>query len=194
MHYILTALLVCAQQEDKKDILESMIDRYVCKSMEEIREGKEREYLTNLYDFFASGMRAFTFYRILVDKLYEQARDRMSPREKRDICELFLRLFAADISLARLEEGEDAILVKLCMVDHDISYKIRFLWQLLWQCRYYRQVFYRLMGQYDKRRDAKGSRTGYGLRKFIDRVLEDICTKAMRNDICEKIHRRAKSE
>ena len=192
VHYLLTALFVCAQWEEKSDIADSMIERYICEALAELHQGKEGEYLKNLYDFFASGMRVFRFYEVLVESMFMRARQNLFPREKRELCELFLRLFAADISLARFEDGEDAILIKMCMIRHDIRYSLAFLWQTVWQCRYYRQVFYDLMAKYEKERGAAGERMGYGMEEFIGGALGDICTKETQSDICKKIRRRIK--
>ena len=80
---MLTGLFVCAGQKDKNDILETIISCYVDRTMEELQREKQGEYLQWESDFFAAGMRAFTFYRILIDKIYEIA----GSKTFGDICE-----------------------------------------------------------------------------------------------------------
>ena len=193
VHYLLTGLFVCVGAEDKNDILENMVERYIQKTMEEIRDNEAREYLLLVYDFFAVGMRAFTFYRIMVEKLYALVQERVTPREKKAVCRLFLVLFSVDISLARIENKEEAIFIKLCMVKHDVSFKILFLWQMVWQCRDYRGWFYRLMAHYDVKINKAGANC-CSVDRFIDKAFSDVCTEDMRKDISSKIHRRAGNE
>lgn len=189
VHYLLTGLFVCVELDDKDTVLEDMIECYVSKALEEIKEGRIREYLKRIYDFFGAGMRTFTFYRILVETMYRRVQEYASQREKREMCELFLKLFAADIDLSRLKEGEDAVFIKLCMVNHAVSKKLCFLWQMVWQCRCYRQIFYELMAEYDMKISNAGA--VHSVNRFVDKALGALCTEEMRSDICSKIHRRA---
>jgi hypothetical protein len=193
LHYLLTGLFVCVGLEDKKDILENIIERYIRRMMEEIRDNKFGEYVSHVYDFFAVGMRAFTFYRILIEKMYALIQERITLREKKDICRLFLILFSTDVSLARIEDQEEAIFIKLCIVQHEVSDKLCALWQMIWQCRDYRELFYNLLARYD----SKVYKAGAGccsIERFINRALGDVCTKEMRSDISGKVHRRAGNE
>ncbi|MDE7417945.1 MAG: hypothetical protein K2N44_16855 [Lachnospiraceae bacterium] len=193
IHYLLTGLFVCVGLKDKNDILENIIERYIQNMMKEICDKNLGEYSSFVYDFFAVGMRAFTFYRILVEKIYALVQEGVTPREKKDICRLFLYLFSTDISLARIEDKEEAIFIKLCMVQHDVSAKICLLWQMVWQCRDYRELFYLLLARYD----VKINKAGTGccsVDRFIDKAFGAVCTKEMRNDISSKVHRRAGNE
>lgn len=193
LHYLLTGLFVCVGLEDKKDILENIIKQYIHKMMEEIRDRASGEYLSHAYDFFAVGMRAFTFYRILVEKMYALVQERNTLSEKKDICRLFLLLFSTDVSLARIEDNEEAIFIKLCMVQHEVSNKICILWQMVWQCRDNRELFYRLLARYDLKIYKAGA-VGCSIERFINKALGAVCTKEMRSDISSKIHRRAGNE
>lgn len=193
IHYLLTGLFVCVGLEDKNDILEIIIERYIQNMMREIHNKKPGEYLLFGYDFFAVGMRAFTFYRILVEKMYAMLQERVTPRERKDICRLFLTLFSTDISLAQIEDKEEAIFIKLCMVQHDVRAKICFLWQAVWQCRDYRELFYTFLARYDRKINQAG--TGcYSMERFIDKAFGAVCTKEMCSDIISKIHRRSGNE
>lgn len=192
IHYLLATLFVCVESNDKIDILENAIYHYLSESIKGVREQTENEWLKNIYEFFAAGMRSFIFYRILIEKIYEFVSHEITPKTKIYVCNLFLRLFAVDIDLARFEKGEDAIFIKLCMTKNEVSDKICYLWQMVWQCRYYRQEFYSLMAYYDKRRSQ--SKNSCNVEGFVKKTLGDICTDEIQYDICCKIHRREKNE
>lgn len=190
-HYLLTNLFVCSSLNSKGDILENAIHRYVQEIMDGIERKRENEWRQNIYDFFASGIRAFTFYRILIEQLYELACNKTTPRQKRDVCYLFLSLFAVDVNLAQLEKGEDAILVRLCRTRNEVSEKTTYLWQLVWKCGYYRQALYDFLAVYDRELRKAGKDN---LEDFIEEVLGDVCTKETQRDICNKVRRRIKDE
>ena len=191
-HYLLTALFVCAQLQDKNDILRDAIECYIHRTLEEVHKDKESKYQLNLYDFLGVGIRSYTFYRFLIEQFYDMVSADISIRERRDIYRLFLRFFSIDISLSSPDSGEDVILIKLCMTNHAVTEQICFLWQLVWKSSYYRTLLYDLMALYD----AKIYKTNsvYQIERFINKVLKNIYTKEMRNDICSKIHRRAGNE
>ena len=192
VHYLLTNLFICAELKDKNHILEDAISLYIRKAMDEIRESKKNGYLKNIYNFFGAGMRAFTFYRILIEQLYELIRNGVSAREKKNVCDLFLRFFTVDIDLSRLKEGEDAILIRLCQANNETSHKLCSLWQMVWQCRPYRQLFYCLMAQYDANISSSGNTNS--IETFVKKAIGSICTKEMQQDIYTKIRRRTKDE
>jgi len=190
-HYLLTTLFVCAQLQDKNDILRDAIECYIQRTLEEIHKDNESEYQLNLYDFLGVGIRSYTFYRFLIEQLYDRVTADISLSEKRDIYGLFLRLFSIDISLASPDSGEDVILIKLCMMNHAVMEQICFLWQLVWKSSYYRTLLYDLMALYDAK--VYKTTSACQIERFINKVLKNIYTKEMRNDICSKIHRRAKN-
>lgn len=192
LHYLLTTLFVCAQLQDKDDILESAIAYYVQRTLEEIKTGNTIIYQSKLYDFLGVGFRSYTFYRFLIEQLYDRVSENVSLREKRDIYGLFLKLFAIDVNQANPENGEEVILIMLCMTEHAATNQICFLWQMVWQCTYYKKLLYDLMALYDAK--AYETDSVYCIDKFINKVLRNIYTKEMRYDICNKIHRRAGNE
>ena len=191
IHYLLTGLFVCAGQKDKNDILETIISCYVGRTMEELQREKRGEYLQWESDFFAAGMRAFTFYRILIDKIYETACSNSSPRNIRDVCRLFWTLFSIDINLARYEKGEDAVFIRIAMQDDSTGVRLRYLWQTAWRDRTHRETFYYMLAEYDKR---IGKMPDYSLEKFIQKTFGDICEREWQIDICSKIRRRSGNE
>lgn len=190
VHYLLSGLWVCAELTDKNDIMENNISCYIYRAMQEIHKQNLGEYMQNIDEFFMTGVRAFSFYRILVEKIYEQVNGASSKKAK-DVCTLFLSLFAVDIKLAQIEDGEDALFIKLCMTKQAVSYQLCHIWQTVWRFRQYRQIFYTMMAMYVEK---LGKNTGNRLEKFINRAFEDICTEEVRNDICSKIHRRVHNE
>lgn len=192
VHYLLTTLFVCVESNDKGDILENAIYHYLCKSISGIQEHTENEWLTNIYEFFAAGMRSFTFYRILIEKIYEFADQQIIPSKKIYVCNLFLILFAVDLDLAQFEKGEDAIFIKLCTTKNEVCDKICYLWRMVWQCRYYRQTFYDLMADYE-RKQHQFPNSG-NIERFVKKVFSTICTEEIQYDICCKIHRRVRNE
>lgn len=191
-HYLLTTLFVCAQLQDKNDILRDAVECYIQRTLEEIHKDNESKYQSNLYDFLGVGIRSYTFYRFLIEQLYDRVSADITLSEKRDIYRLFLRFFSIDISLASPDSGEDVILIKLCITNHAVTEQICFLWQLVWQSSYYRTLLYDLMVLYDTKIYKTSS--ACQIERFINRVLKNIYTKEMRNDICSKIHRRAGNE
>lgn len=191
VHYLLTGLFVCAGQKDKNDILETIIFFYVDRMMDELQREKAGEYLCWGLDFFAAGMRAFTFYRILIEKLYELACRDSSPRNTRDICRLFWFLFRIDTQLARYEKGEDAVFIRIAMQDDSTSKQLQYLWQMVWRDRPNRDTFYSLLAEYDK--EARRM-PDYSLGKFIRKAFGDICEEEIQVDIYSKIRRRSDDE
>lgn len=138
-------------------------------------------------------MRAFTFYRILIEKIHELTCRNSSPRNTRDVCRLFWFLFRIDTRLARYDKGEDAVFIRIAMQgDNDsTSKRLRYLWQMVWQDRSDRDTFYYLLAEYDKR---AGQMPSYNLGKFIQKALGDICEEERQIDIYSKIRRRSGNE
>ena len=189
VHYLLTTLFVCSQLQDKSDILKDVIACYLERTLDEMRDGKIPKYQLSLYDFLGVGIRSYTFYRILIEQLYDRIFADTSVKEKRNLYELFLRLFAIDISQSSPEKGDDVILIKLCMVNHVAIDQICYIWQMIWQCNYYKKLLYNLMVRYDIK--VYNTNSAYCIEKFVNKALKNIYTREMRNDICNKIHRRA---
>lgn len=192
IHHLLTALFVCAQLGDKDDILKNTQECYLQRTLEEMHAGTVSKYQLKLYDFLGVGIRSYTFYRLLIDQLYDKITGKMSLREKRDISGLFLKLFVIDINQSEPQNGEDVVLIKLCMSNHAAVGQICFLWQMVWQSVYYKKLLYSLMVLYDAKIYKTDSK--YTIEKFVNKVLKDIYTKEMRMDICNKIHRRRGNE
>lgn len=190
IHYLLTDLLVCAKQQNRNDILERVVSNYIDRSMEELQREERGEYLEGLFDFFATGMRAFTFYRILIEKIYGLAYGNSSPRDMRDVRHLFWMLFDKDIGLAQFEKGEDAVLVRLVMQEDSVGRQLRCLWRMQWRDRADRNNFYFALAKYHKKAMQM---PGYSLEKFIQKAFEDI-DEEMQMDICTKIRRRLGDE
>lgn len=191
-HYLLTALFVCAQLQDKNDILRDAVEYYIQRALEELHENNDSKYQSCLYDFLGVSIRSYTFYRFLIEQLYDRLNEDISLGEKRDIYRLFLRLFSIDISLSRPDSGEDVILIKLCMMSHAVTRQIHFLWQSVWKSSHFKNLLYDLMALYDKKIYKTSSECQ--VEKFINKVLKNIYTKEMRSGICSKIHRRAGNE
>lgn len=185
VHYILTNLWICTGLEKKTDIMENAIDCFVNRAMEGIQRECENEYLKNLYDFFASGVRSYTFYHILIDKMYQILAACTSIAEKRNVCRLFVRLFAIDISLSRTNK-EAPVFIILGIDESEVKDKIISLWQLFWKCNCYRDTFYKLLARFDKYNQPNT----YCLECFLNSVLGDICSDEVLEDICIKVRRR----
>lgn len=192
IHYLLINLLICAEQNEKTQILQYAIHRYVYEAIKAIEQKQNNQWLKNIYNFYASGMRAYTFYRILIEKMYELMCRSTSQSQKTDICDLFLRMFAVDIDLLKYEKGKDAILIKLCLSKNQVNEKICYLWQMVWRYRSFRQAFYKLLAAYIKKQQCDNSTEH--LKKFIEKALGTICTEEIQRDICLKIQRRIENE
>lgn len=191
VHYLITGIFVCAGQEGRSDILETIISVYIDRALKELQREEVGEYLKLRLDFFAAGMRAFTFYRILIEKLYELMCGDSSPGNIRNVCRLFWILFNIDIQLARFEKGEDAIFVRIAMQNDSTGKRLRYLWETMWRDRSNRATFYYFLAEYDKR---AGIISGYNLERMIQKVFGDICDEELQMDICSKIRRRSVNE
>lgn len=192
IHYLLTNLLICVDQNEMTEILQYVIRRYIHEAIKAIEKQETNQWLKNIYSFYASGMRAYTFYRILVEEMYELMCKSMSQSRKTSICDLFLRMFAVDIDLMRYEEGNDAILIKLCLTKNQANEKICYLWQMVWRYRSFREVFYKLVAIYVKKQQCDNNKEH--LKRFIQKALGTICTEEIQRDICWKIQRRIENE
>lgn len=193
VHCRLTNFFICAELRDKCDILEEAISVYIDGLKRELSEGKQKDYSKNICEFFLSGMRAYTFYRIMIEKIYDLAYDTDTLSEKEEICQLFLMLFAVDVDVMETDQKEDALFIKLCFVDdcnYNIKYKIADLWRLVWNCRSCRQIFLHLMSRYEI--NMKKYKDNHRLECFVKNVFGDICTTEIQEDICNKIRRRTK--
>lgn len=190
IHHLLTALFVCAQLNDKNDIMRDIVENYIQGTLREIQEKVSLKYQLGLYDFMGAGIRSFTFYRMLIETLEDAVNTQVSQRQRWNVFELFLRLFAIDVSQARPQKGEEVIFIMLCTAKHQVSDKLCFLWRLVWECGHYRQLVYDLLARYDVK--IAGTKSGYSVERFADKVLGEVYPKEMRQDICSKIHRRAR--
>lgn len=189
VHYLLTTLFVCSQMQDINDILEDAIACYLQRTLKEMSDGNISRYQLNLYDFLGVGIRSYFFYRFLIEQFYDIIFTGLSKRKKQDVYGLFLRLFAIDISQSSPEKGDDVILVKLCMINHAVVDQICYIWQMVWNCSIYRKLLYNLMVRYDVK--VYNTNSVYSIDRFINTTLKNIYTKEKRDDMCNKIHRRA---
>lgn len=192
IHHLLTALLVSVKLNDRADVLQTAIDKFVTETIDAIQKHRKSQFLDYIYSFFAIGVRAFVFYRILIETIYRRIHERMTVNEKRAVCNLFLNLFAADIDSAQLKNGEDAIFIKMCFVNKDISNKLCCLWRLVWNNRYYREDFYFLLGKYvyfSGEENCKGQ-----LRDFINLVIGQNSSEEICQDVLVKILKRGKRD
>lgn len=187
IHYLLTALLVCTELRDGQEILLNTITTYVDRAIQEINGQMYGMYMRHIKAFYASGVRSFTFYRILIEQIDRHLTSYFRGSQK-NVCRLFIGLFAADLKLTQFTDGEDAIFIKLCMTDQNVSDRLCRIWQSVWQFRQYRKTFYDMLAKYE-RKSCKDN--GTRLETFIRRVFGDICTIDTQHDICRKIHRRA---
>lgn len=191
LHYLLTGLFVCAGQTDKNDILEAIISCYIGRAMKELQKEQFGEYLQTTDDFFAAGMRAFAFYRILIEKIDELRNEDSSPRNQRNISRLFWGLFGSDIKQARYKEGEDAIFIRIAMQENPTGEKMRKLWQMVWRDRGNREIFYFFLSEYEKKACQM---KGHSLERFIQKTFGNVCEEKWLIDICGKIQRRSGNE
>ena len=191
LHNLSAAVFACVQLNDKNDILECIVSNYIRRTLREIRKGVSLKYRKGLYDFMGAGIRSFTFYRLLIERLEAEVKEQTSLRERWDVYGLFLRLFAIDISQSRPKHGEEVIFIMLCMVKHAVADSLCSLWRMVWQCGHYRQLVYELMAQYDAK--IEGVNSKYSVERFVEKVLKDVYTREIREDICGKIHRRVRN-
>lgn len=192
VHYLLTALLVSVKLNDRADVLQTAIDKFVAETIDAIQKHRKSQFLDYIYSFFAIGVRAFVFYRNLIEITYRRVHARMTVNEKRAVCDLFLNLFAADIDSAQLRNGEDAIFIKLCFANKDISNKLCCLWRMVWNNRYYRENFYFLLGRYVYLSGEENCKER--LRNFIDIVIGQNSSEEVCQDVLIKILKRGRRD
>ncbi len=191
LHHLLINLFVCSELkggEEIEQITKEAVGGYIDELLYRVNEGGKNPYLYNLYAFFASGMRRFRFYRILIEKLYGLIKDERNKTVKGNVCGLFLNMFVCDLNLTRFEKSEEPILIKCCFVNHTVQNKICYVWQEVWKCRDYRILFYEILADWARKVKNYGGK--YTVEDFVNRVLHGYCNVQMQKDICIKISRR----
>ena len=130
-------------------------------------------------------MRSFTFYRIMIDKVYEFSKE---SKLREEVCNLFLILFLSDRLLACFEEEcfEEAIFIKLANTTSDIRPKLCKLWQTVWRTSRFRPVFYAELGKYFVQLDQ--SIREQKVQQFVHAAFSEICTEEYTSDIVRKIN------
>lgn len=184
-HYLITVILVCIEWKEKEEELKRAVDRYVEDAFECCKKGKKKE---EFFDFFAAGMRDFTFYRMLIDKLYAVYQDVEGRRGKKEFYVLFLSFVVIDIGLLDKDSGEEAILMRLSYVKNSVREKLAFLWQMLFQSNDYRSHAYSILGEYyflfsEEKADGL-------LKKFLNGVFGMRKSLSSQNEILFKIKER----
>ena len=133
-------------------------------------------------------MRDFTFYRMLIDKLYAVYQDVEGRRGKKEFYVLFLSFVVIDIGLLDKDSGEEAILMRLSYVKNSVREKLAFLWQMLFQSNDYRSHAYSILGEYyflfsEEKADGL-------LKKFLNGVFGMRKSLSSQNEILFKIKER----
>lgn len=184
VHYLLTVILICLEKKNRRQNLESAINIYLIEVFDCIMNNRENEFSCRVFDFFAVGMRNFTFYRITIECLYRLAGH---TKLKREVCSLFLMLFSVDTLMARFGEQEiqEAIFIKLTYYSSNVRSQLCKLWQLVWNSHYHRKGFYSELGDYFSR--ISESDRHNKIEQFVDAAFSYICTSEYKKDIVKKI-------
>lgn len=184
-HRLLTVILSSLGRADKKSCLKKAIDSFLEQILNCFCKDIENEFSENIVEFFAAGMRSFTFYRILLDKVYEFLKE---SKLREEVCNIFLILFLSDRLLACFEEEcfEEAIFIKLAYTNSDIRPKLCKLWQTVWRTSRFRPIFYAELGKYFVQLDQ--SMREQKIQQFVHAAFSEICTEEYTSDIVSKIN------
>lgn len=184
-HRLLTVILSCLGRADKISCLKKAIDIFLEQILNCFNKDIENEFSENIVEFFAAGMRSFTFYRMLLDKVYEFSKE---SKLREEVCNIFLILFLSDRLLACFEEEcfEEAIFIKLAYTNSNIRPKLCKLWQMVWRTSQFRPVFYAELGKYFVQLDP--SMREQKIHQFVHAVFSEICTEEYTSDIVRKIN------
>lgn len=144
-HYLITTVLICAEWKEKKEELKTVVHSYLEDAFRCCKRGEEKE---EIFEFFASGMRGFTFYRILIEKLYAMYQGLENRWEKEAFNILFVSLVIVDNGMLDVENDEEAILVKLSYTKSSVREMLSVLWQMVFQSNSYRKQLYYILGQH----------------------------------------------
>ncbi|MCH5265494.1 MAG: hypothetical protein J1F02_06315 [Lachnospiraceae bacterium] len=143
VHHLLTVMLICNERVEQKTNLNKAIHNYLDGLFRSILRNRENDFSRRMYDFFAIGMRNFTFYRIIIEEIYEFAKLQKTQKEA---VKLFLLLFSCDVTLAKITK-EEAIFVKLVYSNSVIRTKLCELWRMAWNKHAFREIFYLELGR-----------------------------------------------
>lgn len=189
-HYLLCCLLVDAKLDKWQEIMENAIRRYIENLFIGHHMEGQREFYTNLYYFYFTGLRRYKFYKIVIEELYDRSIHADTKETKETLVRVFYLLLSIDIRQVNWEK-EDAILVMLCFKESEIKYKLYDLWRLAWDCKKTQNRFYDLMANYENKVINSGKESR--LEEFVHRILHGRCTKEWQKEICYKIRRRIKN-
>lgn len=184
-HRLLTVMLSSLGKADKISCLKKAVDIFLEQILNCFSKDIENEFSENIVEFFAAGMRSFTFYRIMIDKVYEFSKE---SKLREEVCNIFLILFLSDRLLACFEEEcfEEAIFIKLAYTNSDIRPKLCKLWQMVWRTSRFRPVFYAELGKYFVQLDQ--SMREQKIQQFVHAAFSEICTEEYTSDIVRKIN------
>jgi len=186
VHPLLTVLLVTRETDGEEKILRQAMNTYLYV----IYYGsykKEQQFLNHLVDFFAVGIRKVVFYRLLIEELYDMFFKEGRMKNKYKDLDLFLSLFLIDIILScgNDKKKEEAILIKMCVVENAAKNKLCEIWNKMWKTHRYRANFYQVLGEYYKRLQNEILRKR--ILVFLDIVLGDSVSREKKYDIYIKI-------
>lgn len=185
VHRLLTVMLSSLGRADRISCLKKSIDIFLEQILNCFCKDIENEFSENIVEFFAAGMRSFTFYRMMIDKVYEFSKE---SKLRKVVCNIFLILFLSDRLLACFEEEcfEEAIFIKLAYTSSEIRPKLCKLWQTVWQTSRFRPVFYAELGKYFVQLDQ--SMREQKIQQFVYAAFSEICTEEYTSDIVIKIN------
>lgn len=183
-HRLLTVILSSLGKTEKNNFLKKAIDIFLEQILRCFYKNIENEFSENIVEFFAAGMRSFTFYKIMLNRIYEFSKE---PNFRKEVCNIFLIFFLSDRLLACFEEKgfEEAIFIKLVYTNSDVRSKLCELWQLVWKTNKFRSVFYTELGAYFVQLDQ--SIREQKIKQFVHAVFCEICTAEYTSDIITKI-------
>lgn len=188
VHPLLTVLLVAREMNDGEKILRQAINTY----LHVIHSGnhkKENQFLSHLIDFFAVGVRKVVFYRLLIEELHGLFFKGTNSKISYENLDLFLSLIWIDVFLScgNDKKQEEAILIKMCIVENSAKNKLCQIWNKVWKTHSYRSEFYQVLGQYYKQLQDEALRKH--LLAFLDMILGKEVSTEKKLDIYGKIKR-----
>lgn len=192
VHRLLSCIYACAKMPELSSVMGDAVHEYLDNLYEEMQWGRRGDFSQYLYTFYAAGMRAFTFYRIVIEYIYQIMQENLSKEGQETVIKMFWRIAVVDYNLINFGKNRDALLILLCFRNHEVHLKLYYLWEILWKQKSCRQRFYNLLARYEAERAKAGLNSR--LEEFTYRIFADKYGEETAIDICNKIRRRNKNE
>lgn len=195
IHCLLTALIVGAANKWTQSIMGIAIERYLHQLIHAINNNALTEYASNVPAFISIGQRKAVYYKAIVSVLYDKLnmyKEQKYRHLRTSVGSCFLFLLYEDyrqsnIDVHNPENHKDMVFVKMCLINNDMTFKIRQLWHFLWTNRELISNTQALLEQYLYQYGGCSLQQVINLRKFLYSFLDTEYEKANMDFFLRKI-------